>query len=60
MILPGVIFVLFTVLATLGAYLITAHHRGWRAGLAVAAASLLFFAALAIGLVVLLRSGGAL
>ena len=60
MLLPTVIFFLFTLLATAGAYLVTAHHRGRRTGLGVAAASLLFFAILAAGLIALLRSGGAL
>lgn len=60
MILPSVIFLLFALIATVGAFLLTAHHRGWRSGVAVATVSLLFFAALAVGLVALLRSGGAL
>jgi hypothetical protein len=60
MLLPTVIFLLFTLLATIGAYLVTTYHRGRGAGAAVAAASLLFFAALAAGLLALLRSGGAL
>jgi hypothetical protein len=58
--LPTVIFLLFALLATAGAYLVAAHHRGRRAGFGVAAASLLFFAILAAGLIALLRSGGVL
>jgi hypothetical protein len=60
MLLPTVIFLLFTVISTGGAYLITAHVRSRRAGFAAAAATLLFFVALAAGLLALLRSGGAL
>jgi hypothetical protein len=60
MLLPTVIFLLFTALATAGAYLVTAHHRSRRAALGVAAASLLFFIILAAGLFALMRSGGVL
>jgi hypothetical protein len=60
MLLPTVIFLLFTLLSTAGAYLVTAHHRGRLAALGVAAVSLLFFAILAAGLIALLRGGGAL
>jgi hypothetical protein len=58
--LPSVIFLLFATISTVGAYLLTAHFRDRRAALGAASATLLFFVALAVGLVALLRGGGIL
>jgi hypothetical protein len=60
MLLPSVIFLLFALLAAAGAYLGGARYRGPRGGVVAALAALIFFVALYAGLVVLLRSGGAL
>jgi hypothetical protein len=60
MLLGAILFGAFTLLSTVGGYLIVAHQRGRAAGLAGAAAILLFFAALFWGLLLLLRGGGAL
>lgn len=48
--LPVVLFVVFALLATAGAYLIAAHFRGRRAGLVAAFVTLAFFIALAAGM----------
>lgn len=45
--LGAVLYVLFTLLSALGAYLIGAHFRGRRTGLLAALATLAFFLALA-------------
>jgi hypothetical protein len=57
---PTALFGLFAVLASAGAYLITAHSRGRRAGWGVALLAFVLFAALYAGLVALLRGGGVL
>jgi hypothetical protein len=57
---PNLVFALFALLAAGGAYWIVAGWRGRLAGLAAAAATLVFFAALFAGMTALLRSGGAL
>jgi hypothetical protein len=57
---PNLVFWLFALLATAGAYLIAAHHRGRIAGLGAALLTLFFFAAIFAGLVALLRGGGIL
>lgn len=58
MLIPTIIFLVFTVLSAVGAYLILAHFKGWRAGAAAALGTVLFFAVLYAGLLALLRSGG--
>ncbi|HEX2165056.1 MAG TPA: hypothetical protein VHM02_14025 [Thermoanaerobaculia bacterium] len=45
-----VLFAVFTLLSTAGAYLIAAHFRGRRAGLVAALVTLAFFVALAAGM----------
>ena len=58
MLMPTVIFLLYALLASAGAYLAVSRHRSRRAGLGVALATLVFFAALFAGVLALLRSGG--
>lgn len=58
MLLPTLLFALFALLSGVGAYLIVAHHRGPKAGLIGASLTLLLFAALYAGLIVLFRAGG--
>ena len=57
--LPSILFLLFTLFATAGAYFLAAH-RGRRAGLLAAALTFVFFVALAAGLYALLHGEGAL
>jgi uncharacterized BrkB/YihY/UPF0761 family membrane protein len=52
---PTALFVLFALLSTIGVYLAARSQRGHRAGLVGAVLTLLFFAALGVGLVFLLR-----
>lgn len=54
MLMPTLVFVAFTVMSTVGAYLIVAHHRGWKAGLLAGVLTLLFFAGLFAGILALL------
>ena len=58
MFLPTFLFLLFTVLSAVGAYLILAHLKGRKAGAMAALGTVLFFAVLFAGLLVLLRSAG--
>ena len=58
MLIPTIIFTVFTVLSAVGAYLILAHSKGRRAGALAALATALFFAVLFAGLLALLRSAG--
>jgi hypothetical protein len=58
--LPLGLFLIFALLSVAGAFLAVAHWRGRRAGVLAALLTALFFAALLVGLWVLLRSGGAL
>jgi len=55
---PNFVFVLFALLATAGAYWITAARRGVLAGLGAALLALIFFVAIFAGLIALMRSGG--
>lgn len=48
--LPAILFAVFALLATVGAYLIAVHFRGRRAALVAAVVTLAFFAALAAGM----------
>jgi hypothetical protein len=50
-ILAGLTYVVFTVLATAGTYLAAAHFRGHRTAAVLAAACLVFFVTLGAGLV---------
>lgn len=52
---PEIVFALFAVISTVGAYLITAHRRGRLAGVGAALLSLIFFVAIYAGLLALLR-----
>ena len=52
---PTALFVLFALLSATGAYLAVASQRGRAAGAVGALVTLLFFAALGVGLAVLLR-----
>lgn len=56
--LPFLLFGLFTLLSIAGAYLVVANWRGRRAGIVAAALTALFFGALLLGLVALIRHGG--
>jgi hypothetical protein len=52
------LFAAFSLLSGAGVFWIVAHHRGRMAGILGAAVTLLFFAALLVGLFALLRKGG--
>lgn len=54
--LAGALYVLFALLSAAGAYLIGAHFRGRRTGVAAALATLAFFAALGAGMWALLAA----
>ena len=56
--LPFLLFGLFTLFSVVGAYLVVAHLRGWRAGIVAAALTALFFGAVFFGLLALIRHGG--
>jgi hypothetical protein len=56
--LPLGLFGLFTLLSVVGAYLVTAHQRGRRAGIVAAVLTALFFGAVLAGLIALIRQGG--
>ena len=56
--LPLLLFGLFALLSVVGAYLVTAHLRGRRAGIVAAALTVLFFGAVLAGLLALIRQGG--
>jgi uncharacterized BrkB/YihY/UPF0761 family membrane protein len=58
MFLPTVLFLLFTVFSTVGAYWILSRHVSRKAGIWGALATLLFFVALLLALGWMLRSGG--
>jgi hypothetical protein len=58
MTLALVLYGLFTVIASLGGYLIVAHFRGPAAGAAFALAVFAFFAGLALFLLYLARQSG--
>jgi len=56
--MPTLLFVVFTLVSTAGAYLIVAHHRGPRAGTLGGTLTFLLFALLFWGVHALLRQGG--
>ncbi len=56
-VVPSILFGLFTLFSSIGAFLITAHFRGRAAGIVAAVLTLIFFAALFGGLVALMPSG---
>jgi len=58
--LSFLLFGLFALLSAVGAYLVTAHLRGRRAGIAAAVLTALFFGALFAGVLALMRHGGLL
>jgi hypothetical protein len=58
--LPILLFVVFTLLSVVGAYLVAAHWRGRKAGALAAVLTALFFAAVLLGLLALIRDGGML
>jgi hypothetical protein len=58
MLWPTLLFALFALLSGAGVYLVLAHQRSRGAGLLGALLTLLFFAALYAGLLVLFREGG--
>jgi hypothetical protein len=58
MFLPTLVFALFALFSGVGAYLLLSHYRGRRAGLVGALLTLLFFAALLVGLLSLFHQGG--
>jgi 4-amino-4-deoxy-L-arabinose transferase-like glycosyltransferase len=58
--LPRLLFGLFTLFSVAGAYLVTAHTRGRKAGILAALLTALFFVALLLGVLGLIRQGGAL
>lgn len=58
MVFPLLLYCLFALLSAVGAFLAAAHHRGTRAGLLGASATLLCFAALGWWLLSLFREGG--
>ncbi len=57
--LPFLLFGLFTLFSVVGAYLVTAHARGRKAGILAALLTALFFAGLLFGVLALIRQGGA-
>jgi len=58
MFLPIVLFLVFALLSTVGAYLILAHQRSRKAGVWAALGTMLFFGLLFFGLLTLLQSAG--
>jgi drug/metabolite transporter superfamily protein YnfA len=58
MFLPTLVFVLFALCSSVGAYLLLSHYRSRRVGWVGALLTLLFFAALLMGLLSLFRQGG--
>jgi hypothetical protein len=58
--LPLLMFSLFTLFSVIGVFLIVNHWRGRGAAVVAALLTVLFFAALFLGVVALLRHGGML
>jgi hypothetical protein len=56
--LPFLLFGLFTLFSVAGAYWVTAHSHGRKAGILAALLTALFFAALLLGVLALIRQGG--
>lgn len=52
--LPSLLFTLFAVFSAIGVYLIVAHHKGRRAGILMALATVLFYVALFAGVLSLI------
>ncbi len=57
-VIPTLLFALFAVFSTAGAFLALYHWRGWKVAVAGAVATLLFFAALFAALHYAMRQGG--
>jgi hypothetical protein len=55
--LPSILFLLFAIFSSLGAYFLAAHFRGRASGIVAALLTLLFFAALFLGLLALMPAG---
>jgi hypothetical protein len=55
--LPSILFILFAVFSSLGAYFLAAHFRGRASGILAALLTLVFFAALFLGLLALMPAG---
>ena len=53
--LPSLLFILFAVFSAVGVYLILAHHKGRRAGIAGALVTVLLYVALYAGVLYLIR-----
>jgi 4-amino-4-deoxy-L-arabinose transferase-like glycosyltransferase len=56
--LSFLLFGIFMLLSVAGAYWVAAHQRGRRAGILAAVLTALFFGALFLGLLALIRQGG--
>jgi predicted permease len=56
-VVPSILFVLFAVFSSAGAFLVGSHYRSRAAGTAAALLTLFFFAALFLGLLALLPQG---
>jgi hypothetical protein len=52
--LPSLLFILFAVFSAVGVYLIVAHHKGRRAGIAGALVTVLLYVALFAGVLYLI------
>lgn len=58
MILGGVLYTVFALLAATGAFLVAAHFRGYRLATALAAGVLAFFVLLAVALAAMVAAFG--
>ena len=56
-VVPSILFVLFAVFSSVGAFLITSHYRSRAAGIVAALLTLFFFAALFLALLALMPRG---
>ena len=56
-VVPSILFVLFALFSSIGAFLILAHHRSRAAGIVAALLILFFFAVLFLGLLALMPQG---
>lgn len=55
--IPTILFALFALFSAVGAYFLAAHNRSRTAGIVAALLTLLFFAVLFLGLLVLMPEG---
>jgi hypothetical protein len=56
-VVPSILFVLFAVFSSVGAFLISSHYRSRAAGIVAALLTLFFFAALFLALLALMPRG---